>query len=94
MFKKFDVNKMDHYAKHLTVVSLVVFLLVMNLFMFNYAAAASGSEIDTSVNQTIVNIVDNYEISADYMYDYSVVWGELLLGWEDFIVDTYYMASG
>jgi hypothetical protein len=90
MFEKINNLKLDHYAHHLAVTSLVVFLLVLNFTMFNYASAASGSEVDSRVNASIQNTVNKYQVSSQYMYDYSVTWGELLLGWDDFIVDTYY----
>ncbi len=91
MFKKINNLRLDQYAHHLAVTSLVVFLLVFNFTMFNYASAASGSEVDTKVNDTLATISETYDRSADYMYEYSVTWGELLLGWNDFIVDTYYI---
>lgn len=91
MFKKFNNLRFDRYAHHLAVTSLVVFLMVFNFTMFNYASASSGSEVDVKVNTALVNVADSYERSANYMYEYSVTWGELLLEWENFIVDTYYI---
>ena len=91
MFNKIHQLKLDHYAHHLAVTSLVVFLLVLNFTMFNYASAASGSEVDTKVNNAVETVVQNYDQSSQYMFEYSVTWGELLLGWNDFIVDTYFI---
>ncbi len=93
MFKKINNLRLDHYAHHLAVTSLVVFLMVFNFTMFNYASASSGSEVDVKVNAALTNVTDSYERSANYMYEYSVTWGDLLLGWEDFIVDTYYILN-
>lgn len=93
MFKKINNLRLDHYAHHLAVTSLVVFLMVFNFTMFNYASASSGSEVDVKVNTALTNVTDSYERSANYMYEYSVTWGDLLLGWEDFIVDTYYILN-
>lgn len=93
MEKKFDMLKMDHHAKHLALISAVVFLFVLNFSLFNYASASNGSLIDTEVNSSLQNVQTTYQQSSDYMYDYSVVWGELLLGWNDFIVDTYYIVN-
>lgn len=93
MFKRFEVSRMDHYARHLALTSLVVFLFVFNFSMFNYASAASGSEVDTRVHQGLQTVSSTYQRSSQYMYDYSVTWGELLLGWNGFIVDTYYQLN-
>ena len=93
MFKKINNLQLDRYAHHLAVTSLVVFLMVFNFTMFNYAFAASGSEVDIRVNTALVSIADSYERSSNYMYEYSVTWGELLLEWENFIVDTYYILN-
>jgi hypothetical protein len=91
MFKKINNLRLDRYAHHLAVTSLVVFLMVFNFTMFNYASAASGSEVDVKVNTALVKTSDVYKSSSNYMYEYSVTWGELLLEWENFIVDTYYI---
>lgn len=91
MFKKINNLRLDKYAHHLAVTSLVVFLMVFNFTMFNYASAASGSDIDTKVNNALNTVTEIYDRSANYMYEYSVTWGELLLGWNDFIIDTYYI---
>jgi hypothetical protein len=91
MFKKIQAFRLDHYAHHLAVTSLVVFLLVLNFTMFNYASAANGSVVDTKVNSVVNKTVKTYNSSSQYMFDYSVTWGELLLEWNDFIVDTYFI---
>ncbi len=93
MFKKIQNLRFDRFAHHLAVASLVVFLLVVNFTMYNYASAQTGVEMDTKINSVIISVADTYERSATYMYEYSVTWGELLLEWEDFIVDTYYLTK-
>lgn len=93
MKKEFNMSKMDHHAKHLALISAVVFLFVLNFSLFNYASASNGSPIDKEVNRSLQNVQRTYQQSSDYMYDYSVVWGELIIGWEDFVVDTYYIMN-
>ncbi len=94
MFKHLQDN-LHHWADHLVTVSLVLFLLVVNLFVFNYASAADNSAAEYEVNAKIDKAVVSYQQASDWMYDYSLTVGEMLLAWEDFdLAESYQLVAG
>ncbi len=94
MLKHINDN-LHHYANHLVTVSMVLFLLVVNLFVFNYASASEGSPADVEVSNSIDSIVVSYRQAEESLYDYSVIFGELLLAWEDFdLAESYQLVAG
>jgi len=88
-----DVEHLHHCIRHSIALTLVVFLLVMNIFIYDYASAAEGDHVDANVLNNVRKVELTYNTSKDYMYEYSVTWGELIGGWENFVVDTYYLTQ-
>ncbi len=94
MLKHINDN-LHHYANHLVTVSMVLFLLVVNLFVFNYASASEGSPADVEVSNSIDSVVVTYRQAEKSLYNYSIVFGNLLLAWEDFdLAESYQLALG
>ena len=96
--KVLDLKKADHYSKHLAAISMVIFLFVVNLFVFNYAMAASGSKLDTDVNYNLNKIaadynksISDYKAIASYDYNYNVLFEEGVKGWQQFGREVYYI---
>ena len=94
MFKHLQDN-LHRWADQLVTVSLVLFLLVVNLFVFHYASAADGSPAEYQVNAQINKVVASYQQASDWMYDYSLTVGEMLLAWQDFdLAESYQLVAG